>query len=53
VLLGACRPKTVDGTIAGARKDAAAALRKLRRVMVLFFFGRDMIPPVNSNKNIF
>jgi hypothetical protein len=51
VLLGAVRPNTVDGTIAGAKTDAAAALRKRRRVMPLFFFGRDIIPPVNLNNN--
>jgi hypothetical protein len=53
VLLGAVRPNTVDGTIAGAKTDTAAALRNLRRVMPLFFFARDMIPPVNLNKNFF
>jgi len=35
--------------IAGAKTDAAAALRNPRRVMPLFFFGRDMIPPVYLN----
>jgi len=51
VLLGAVRPNTVDGTIAGAKTDAAAALRKLRLVMILLFFCRDMIPPVNPNND--
>jgi hypothetical protein len=41
----------VDGTIAGAKTDAAAALRNLRRVMILFFFSRDMTPPINLNNN--
>jgi hypothetical protein len=53
VLLGAVRPNTVDGTIAGAKTDAAAVLRNLRRDIILFFFCRDIIPPANLYKKLF
>jgi len=51
VLLGADEPNTVDGTIVGANTDTAAALRKLRRVKLLLFLDRDMIPPLQVDKN--